>query len=152
MCFFFSDQDTPPELMPDESTMWGARYNSLNSLAACPNSTTDFAMLAQFVSTPFTHKTPSSSNFFPDQGTLPGPTHTHSNITYMYLRTLKSTVKHILQLFFYNLHAYYMLQIWEQDFSIIFFSPSFQRTTVMVLTLMTKLLSDARQKNSGNQI
>ncbi|XP_053193454.1 mitotic checkpoint serine/threonine-protein kinase BUB1 [Scomber japonicus] len=59
--------DTPPDLMPDESTMWGARYNSLNSLAACPNSTTDFAMLAQFVSTPFTHKTPSSSNFFQDQ-------------------------------------------------------------------------------------
>ncbi|KAM6915489.1 mitotic checkpoint serine/threonine-protein kinase BUB1 [Xenentodon cancila] len=50
--------DTPPELASDESTMWGARYNSLNSLAACPNSTTDFAMLAQFVSTPFTHKTP----------------------------------------------------------------------------------------------
>ncbi|XP_054474545.1 LOW QUALITY PROTEIN: mitotic checkpoint serine/threonine-protein kinase BUB1 [Anoplopoma fimbria] len=50
--------DTPPELTPDESTMWGARYNSLNSLAACPNSTTDFAMLAQFVSTPFTNKTP----------------------------------------------------------------------------------------------
>ncbi|XP_041662017.1 mitotic checkpoint serine/threonine-protein kinase BUB1 isoform X2 [Cheilinus undulatus] len=59
--------DTPPDLMPDESTMWGARYNSLNSLAACPNSTTDFAMLAQFVSTPFTHKTPLSGNFFPDQ-------------------------------------------------------------------------------------
>ncbi|XP_034534460.1 mitotic checkpoint serine/threonine-protein kinase BUB1 isoform X2 [Notolabrus celidotus] len=59
--------DTPPDLMPDESTMWGARYNSLNSLAACPNSTTDFAMLAQFVSTPFTHKTPVSGNFFQDQ-------------------------------------------------------------------------------------
>ncbi|KAE8286450.1 Mitotic checkpoint serine/threonine-protein kinase BUB1 [Larimichthys crocea] len=59
--------DTPPTLMPDESTMWGARYNSLNSLAACPNSTTDFAMLAQFVSTPSTHKTPSNSNFFPNQ-------------------------------------------------------------------------------------
>ncbi|XP_023134992.2 mitotic checkpoint serine/threonine-protein kinase BUB1 isoform X1 [Amphiprion ocellaris] len=59
--------DTPPDLMPDESTMWGARYNSLNSLAACPNSTTDFAMLAQFVSTPFTHKTPFNSNFFQDQ-------------------------------------------------------------------------------------
>ncbi|XP_051264964.1 mitotic checkpoint serine/threonine-protein kinase BUB1 isoform X2 [Dicentrarchus labrax] len=59
--------DTPQDLMPDESTMWGARYNSLNSLAACPNSTTDFAMLAQFVSTPFTHKTPSNSNFFQDQ-------------------------------------------------------------------------------------
>ncbi|KAM6992345.1 mitotic checkpoint serine/threonine-protein kinase BUB1 [Tautogolabrus adspersus] len=58
--------DTPPDLMPDESTMWGARYNSLNSLAACPNSTTDFAMLAQFVSTPFTHKTPVSGNFFQD--------------------------------------------------------------------------------------
>ncbi|XP_037607527.1 mitotic checkpoint serine/threonine-protein kinase BUB1 isoform X1 [Sebastes umbrosus] len=50
--------ETPQDLIPDESTMWGARYNSLNSLAACPNSTSDFAMLAQFVSTPFTHKTP----------------------------------------------------------------------------------------------
>ncbi|XP_070782386.1 mitotic checkpoint serine/threonine-protein kinase BUB1 [Enoplosus armatus] len=59
--------DTPSDLMPDESTMWGARYNSLNSLAACPNSTTDFAMLAQFVSTPFTHKTPFNGNFFEDQ-------------------------------------------------------------------------------------
>ncbi|XP_070843366.1 mitotic checkpoint serine/threonine-protein kinase BUB1 [Chaetodon trifascialis] len=59
--------ETPSDLMPDESTMWGARYNSLNSLAACPNSTTDFAMLAQFVSTPFTHKTPSSTNFFQDK-------------------------------------------------------------------------------------
>ncbi|XP_040921025.1 mitotic checkpoint serine/threonine-protein kinase BUB1 isoform X2 [Toxotes jaculatrix] len=59
--------ETPPDLMPDESTMWGARYNSLNSLAACPNSTTDFAMLAQFVSTPFTHKTPFNSNFYQDQ-------------------------------------------------------------------------------------
>ncbi|XP_065819535.1 mitotic checkpoint serine/threonine-protein kinase BUB1 isoform X2 [Labrus bergylta] len=58
--------DTPPDLAPDESTMWGARYNSLNSLAACPNSTTDFAMLAQFVSTPFTHKTAVGGNFFPD--------------------------------------------------------------------------------------
>ncbi|XP_072218664.1 uncharacterized protein [Leuresthes tenuis] len=58
--------DTPPDLIPDESTMWGARFNSLNSLAACPNSTTDFAMLAQFVSTPFTHKTPFNGNFFQD--------------------------------------------------------------------------------------
>ncbi|XP_026164041.1 mitotic checkpoint serine/threonine-protein kinase BUB1 isoform X2 [Mastacembelus armatus] len=58
--------DTAPDLMPDESTMWGARYNSLSSLHACPNSTTDFAMLAQFVSTPFTHKTPSSNNGFYD--------------------------------------------------------------------------------------
>lgn len=63
--------------MPDESTMWGARYNSLNSLAACPNSTTDFAMLAQFVSTPFTCKTPHSSNFFQDEGTTGDLTHTH---------------------------------------------------------------------------
>ncbi|XP_056260617.1 mitotic checkpoint serine/threonine-protein kinase BUB1 isoform X1 [Seriola aureovittata] len=59
--------DTPPDLIPDESTMWGAGYNSLHSLAACPNSTTDFAMLAQFVSTPFTHKTPFNGNFFQDQ-------------------------------------------------------------------------------------
>ncbi|XP_069371690.1 mitotic checkpoint serine/threonine-protein kinase BUB1 isoform X2 [Paralichthys olivaceus] len=60
--------ETPQDLMPDESTMWGARYNSLNSLAACPNSTTDFDMQAQCVSTPFTHKTMFSSNFFQDQG------------------------------------------------------------------------------------
>ncbi|XP_035850966.1 mitotic checkpoint serine/threonine-protein kinase BUB1 isoform X4 [Sander lucioperca] len=56
--------DTPADLMPDESTMWGARYNSLHSLAACPNSTTDFAMLAQFVSTPSAHKTPFNGKFF----------------------------------------------------------------------------------------
>ncbi|KAK9531950.1 hypothetical protein VZT92_011338 [Zoarces viviparus] len=49
--------ETPAELTPDESAMWGARYNALDSLAACPNSTSDFAMSAQFVSTPFTHKT-----------------------------------------------------------------------------------------------
>ncbi|XP_034999625.2 mitotic checkpoint serine/threonine-protein kinase BUB1 isoform X2 [Hippoglossus stenolepis] len=59
--------ETPQDLMPDESTMWGARYNSLNSLDACPNSTTDFDMQAQCVSTPFTHKTMFSSNFFEDQ-------------------------------------------------------------------------------------
>ncbi|XP_014880437.1 mitotic checkpoint serine/threonine-protein kinase BUB1 [Poecilia latipinna] len=53
--------EAPSELIPDESTMWGARYNSL---AACPNSTTDFAPLAQFVSTPFAHKTPLSGCFF----------------------------------------------------------------------------------------
>lgn len=59
--------ETPSDLIPDESTMWGARYNSLNSLAACPNSTTDFAMLAQFVSTPFTRKTFISSDFLEDR-------------------------------------------------------------------------------------
>lgn len=59
--------ETSPDLMPNDSTMWGARYNSLNSLAACPNSTSDFAMLAQFVSTPFTHKNHLNSNFFQDQ-------------------------------------------------------------------------------------
>ncbi|KAM8832363.1 mitotic checkpoint serine/threonine-protein kinase BUB1 [Spinachia spinachia] len=41
---------------PDESTMWGAGYNSLCSLAACPNSTNDFNMLARFVSTPSANK------------------------------------------------------------------------------------------------
>ncbi|XP_034755751.1 mitotic checkpoint serine/threonine-protein kinase BUB1-like isoform X2 [Etheostoma cragini] len=50
-----------PDLMSDESTMWGERYNSL---AACPNSTKDFAMLAQFVSTPSAQKTPFGGNFF----------------------------------------------------------------------------------------
>ncbi|XP_060948052.1 mitotic checkpoint serine/threonine-protein kinase BUB1 [Limanda limanda] len=59
--------ETPPDLMPDESTMWGARYNSLNSLDACPNSTTDFDMQAQCVSTPFTNKNMFSGNFFEDQ-------------------------------------------------------------------------------------
>ncbi|XP_034017811.1 mitotic checkpoint serine/threonine-protein kinase BUB1 [Thalassophryne amazonica] len=56
------------DLMPDESTTWGAHNNSLNSLAACPNSTSDFAMLAQFVSTPFTHKS-SFNNVYQDQET-----------------------------------------------------------------------------------
>ncbi|XP_045916864.1 mitotic checkpoint serine/threonine-protein kinase BUB1 isoform X2 [Micropterus dolomieu] len=64
--------DTPSDLMPDESTMWGARYNSLNSLAACPNSTTDFAMLAQFVSTPSANKAPFSGVFFEDQENCDG--------------------------------------------------------------------------------
>ncbi|CAB1440473.1 unnamed protein product [Pleuronectes platessa] len=59
--------ETPPDLIPDESTMWGARYNSLNSLDACPNSTRDFDMQAQCVSTPFTHKNMFSGNFFEDQ-------------------------------------------------------------------------------------
>lgn len=64
------DQETGPDLIPDESTMWGPRYNSL---VTCPNSTTDFALLAQFVSTPFTHKIPFNSNFYQDQGTGTGP-------------------------------------------------------------------------------
>ncbi|CAB1340382.1 unnamed protein product [Coregonus sp. 'balchen'] len=38
--------ESPSELIPDESTMWGARYNSLNSLANCPNSTRDFSLSA----------------------------------------------------------------------------------------------------------
>ncbi|XP_055362574.1 mitotic checkpoint serine/threonine-protein kinase BUB1 isoform X3 [Betta splendens] len=58
--------DTPPELTPDE-TMWGARYNSLHSLAACPNSSTDFAMLAQFVSTPYKQINAFGSNICQDQ-------------------------------------------------------------------------------------
>lgn len=72
-----SPQDTAPDLMPDESTMWGARYDSLRSLAACPNSTTDFAMLAQLVSTPSACKTPHSSNFFQDEGRAGARTRTH---------------------------------------------------------------------------
>ncbi|XP_015259792.1 PREDICTED: mitotic checkpoint serine/threonine-protein kinase BUB1-like [Cyprinodon variegatus] len=55
--------ETPSELVPDESTTWGARYNSLRQLDACPNSTSDFALLAQCVSTPFTHKSLFSSSF-----------------------------------------------------------------------------------------
>uniref|UniRef100_A0A3P9JIU4 BUB1 mitotic checkpoint serine/threonine kinase n=2 Tax=Oryzias latipes TaxID=8090 RepID=A0A3P9JIU4_ORYLA len=52
--------ETSQYLMPDESTMWGARFNPLNSLAACPNNTSEFALLAHCVSTPFTHKPLSS--------------------------------------------------------------------------------------------
>ncbi|KAF6723158.1 Mitotic checkpoint serine/threonine-protein kinase BUB1 [Oryzias melastigma] len=52
--------DTSQYLMSDESTVWGARFNPLNSLAACPNNTSDFALLAHCVSTPFTHKPLSS--------------------------------------------------------------------------------------------
>lgn len=61
--------DVPSELAPDESTTWGAQLHAQNSLAACPNSTSDFAMLARFVSTPSTYKTPLSTAaaFFPDQ-------------------------------------------------------------------------------------
>ncbi|KAM4595957.1 mitotic checkpoint serine/threonine-protein kinase BUB1-like, partial [Polymixia lowei] len=55
--------ETCPELIPDESTMWGARYNSL---AACPNSTRDFALSAQLVSTPFTCKAPYFSDSYQD--------------------------------------------------------------------------------------
>lgn len=83
----FANQDTPPDLMPDESTTWGARYNSLNSLAACPNSTSDFAMLAQCVSTPFTHKTPFNSNFFHDTGDnmrVCAHTHLHLRVIWFY--------------------------------------------------------------------
>ncbi|CAL8392477.1 unnamed protein product [Arctogadus glacialis] len=54
--------DGTSELTPDESTMWGVRYNSLNSLAACPNSTRDFAPSAQGASTPF----PAKAHFFVD--------------------------------------------------------------------------------------
>lgn len=54
---------TPTELAPDESTMWEAQFHAQNSLAACPNSTTDFAMLARFVSTPMS----TGNYFFPEQ-------------------------------------------------------------------------------------
>ncbi|XP_035630355.1 mitotic checkpoint serine/threonine-protein kinase BUB1-like [Oncorhynchus keta] len=56
--------ESPSELIPDESTMWGARYNSL---ATCPNSTRDFSLSAHLVSTPFQNKAPSSWNFEQDQ-------------------------------------------------------------------------------------
>ncbi|KAM6954377.1 mitotic checkpoint serine/threonine-protein kinase BUB1 [Aplochiton taeniatus] len=46
----------PLEWMTDESTMWG--FNSQNSMAACPNSTKDFALSAHLVSTPFQQKAP----------------------------------------------------------------------------------------------
>ncbi|KAF7231396.1 mitotic checkpoint serine/threonine-protein kinase BUB1 isoform X1 [Nothobranchius furzeri] len=61
--------DTPSDLILDESTMWGARYNPVHSLAACPNSTTDFAMLAPLVSTPFTYKTPLCTSLSQNQDT-----------------------------------------------------------------------------------
>ncbi|XP_048865192.1 mitotic checkpoint serine/threonine-protein kinase BUB1 [Brienomyrus brachyistius] len=46
-------QDVPfgVESMTDDSTVWGPRYN--NTLAPCPNTTGDFALLAPLVSTPF---------------------------------------------------------------------------------------------------
>ncbi|KAM8847389.1 mitotic checkpoint serine/threonine-protein kinase BUB1 isoform 1-T1 [Synchiropus picturatus] len=44
--------------LTSEETTWGAGYNSLHSLAPCPNSTSDFAMGPELMSTPFTHKTP----------------------------------------------------------------------------------------------
>ncbi|XP_067097624.1 mitotic checkpoint serine/threonine-protein kinase BUB1 [Osmerus mordax] len=59
--------ETPTELIPEESTMWGARYNSLTSLAACPNSTGDFSLSAHMVSTPFQKKEPYSRDFEEDQ-------------------------------------------------------------------------------------
>nr|XP_057932059.1 mitotic checkpoint serine/threonine-protein kinase BUB1 isoform X2 [Doryrhamphus excisus] len=58
-------EDCPQDKTPEETTMWGARDNVLSSLAACPNSTADFAMLAHCVSTPFTHKAP--ANVFQDE-------------------------------------------------------------------------------------
>uniref|UniRef100_A0AAZ3RK97 Mitotic checkpoint serine/threonine-protein kinase BUB1 n=1 Tax=Oncorhynchus tshawytscha TaxID=74940 RepID=A0AAZ3RK97_ONCTS len=56
--------ESPSELIPDESTMWEARYNSL---AACPNSTRDFSLSAHLVSTPFQNKAPYSWDFDQDQ-------------------------------------------------------------------------------------
>ncbi|XP_056150218.1 mitotic checkpoint serine/threonine-protein kinase BUB1 [Lampris incognitus] len=55
---------TSPEFIPDESTVWGAHNNFL---AACPNSSSDFAMAAQMVSTPFAHKAPYFNDFYHDQ-------------------------------------------------------------------------------------
>ncbi|CDQ70044.1 unnamed protein product [Oncorhynchus mykiss] len=57
--------ESPSELIPDESTIWEARYNSL---AACPNSTRDFSLSAHLVSTPFQNKAPYSWDFDQDQG------------------------------------------------------------------------------------
>ncbi|XP_068610234.1 mitotic checkpoint serine/threonine-protein kinase BUB1 [Brachionichthys hirsutus] len=59
--------DTPSDPVPDESAVWGGRYDPLSSLAACPNSTTDFALLARFASTPSTHKSLPSGNFYQDK-------------------------------------------------------------------------------------
>ncbi|XP_052324920.1 LOW QUALITY PROTEIN: mitotic checkpoint serine/threonine-protein kinase BUB1-like [Oncorhynchus keta] len=56
--------ESPLELIPDESTMWEARYNSL---AACPNSTRDFSLSAHLISTPFQNKAPYSWDFDQDQ-------------------------------------------------------------------------------------
>ncbi|KAG7272622.1 hypothetical protein CRUP_033131, partial [Coryphaenoides rupestris] len=52
---------------PDESTMWGPRYDSQNSLVACPNSTREFAPSAQLVSTPFTSKAAHFADYYQDQ-------------------------------------------------------------------------------------
>lgn len=117
-----AEQDMSPDLMPDESTMWGARYNSLNSLAACPNNTTDFAMLAQFVSTPFTHKTPFGSSCFQDKGTG------RLSVTW-------------------TLSAQQRLHI-RRNVSILF---HLQRTTVMAVTLTMTLSSGVSPRNSGNR-
>ncbi|KAL0967302.1 hypothetical protein UPYG_G00250490 [Umbra pygmaea] len=61
--------DSQSELAPDESTMWGTRYNPLNSVAACPNNTRDFALLAKLASTPFHNKAPYSWDCDQDQVT-----------------------------------------------------------------------------------
>ncbi|XP_054617821.1 mitotic checkpoint serine/threonine-protein kinase BUB1 isoform X2 [Dunckerocampus dactyliophorus] len=58
-------EDSPQDKTPEETTMWGARDNVLSCLAACPNSTADFAMSAHCMSTPFTHKVP--ANIFQDE-------------------------------------------------------------------------------------
>lgn len=75
-------QATPPaDLPPDETAVWGSRCPLLDS---CPNSTSDFAMSAHLVSTPFAIKTPSGGGHaFPDKGT-----HTHAhNLTHTHVQT-----------------------------------------------------------------
>ncbi|XP_061757381.1 mitotic checkpoint serine/threonine-protein kinase BUB1 isoform X2 [Nerophis ophidion] len=56
--------DSPQNKTPDVTTMWGAPANAISCLAACPNSTADFAVSAHCMSTPFTHKVP--VNIFQD--------------------------------------------------------------------------------------
>ncbi|XP_061899635.1 mitotic checkpoint serine/threonine-protein kinase BUB1 isoform X3 [Entelurus aequoreus] len=56
--------DSPQNKTPDITTMWGAPANAISCLAACPNSTADFAVSAHCMSTPFTHKVP--VNIFQD--------------------------------------------------------------------------------------
>ncbi|XP_066552942.1 mitotic checkpoint serine/threonine-protein kinase BUB1 [Amia ocellicauda] len=53
------------ESMMEDCTVWAARCN--NTLAACPNTTGDFALSAQIASTPFHGKTPLPWNTKEDQ-------------------------------------------------------------------------------------
>ncbi|XP_061785385.1 mitotic checkpoint serine/threonine-protein kinase BUB1 isoform X3 [Nerophis lumbriciformis] len=69
--------DSPQNKTPDVTTMWGAPANAISCLAACPNSTADFAVSAHCMSTPFTHKVP--VNIFQDAADECDATQTDEN-------------------------------------------------------------------------